>query len=272
MPIIPAPKWGITEAPAGRDPAAQPNLVLEDLDAAIEGQGTLFAWSRAAICPCTPVNDQTEQPDPLCPLCTSNQGFLYFGPKDYAAPVEVGSLTDLQASYVVDAAIIRGVSAAITARTDPYDAFGNWVWGEQLLTVRKENRLGFWDRLVALNALQAYPDSAVVAAGQTTVPTRYKVHSVNLLRSFTRIFYQEEHFTVNTGVITWLPGNVPTTETRLSIHYLMHPTWTVVDHPHADRLITRRDTAELETPFGTPTQLPIRAKIKLQYLTDKVKG
>ena len=64
-------------------------------------------------------------------------------------------------------------------------------------------------------------------------------------------------------------ATVPLKDDRLAIHYLCHPTWLIVEHPHSLRTtpITSKIPKPL-TPAGNPTALPIQALVKYEFLPD----
>jgi hypothetical protein len=276
--LVPSPailetenRWGITELP---DTSARinshPELVYDDVTKLVELTGVRVAWTRASVCPCSPVNDQTQQPDPLCTLCQGG-GAFYFGPKDYAAGENVGVLTNIQKVILVrdGAAVIRGLMQKVTQAQDFYDRLGNWVRGTQMLTVRPENKIGYYDRLVCLDQEINYSEIIVQGADPTAaLKLRYLATAVNIIRSETTRYEQGSDFDVVDGKVVWISvSGAPAANTRLSVHYLTHPTYLVIDHPHVMRgTQKRRKSAPLATPFGNPVALPIQAAIRLEFL------
>lgn len=267
MAQIRGPEFGKIGMPKGEHASSNPDLEDEKLVGAIETQGSRLAWSRAANCPCAPLNTQTKQPDPNCDLCRGN-GLIYFGPENYVPPADAGVLTDVQkAILAVDgAALIKGVIARAKEEADLYDRLGHWMWGSMLVTVRPENKIGYYDRLVSLDSEIVFFETITVEADAPTVPTRYRATAVNLIRSEDTIYRLGSDFVLSAGIITWLPGRSPSAETILSVHYLTMPTWRVVDHPHGVREIGRRRKKRRVSPLGDPTQLPIEGRVQLEFL------
>lgn len=237
-------------------------------DALIEQKGYRLAWSRACECPCASVNDQTRQPDPNCTLCNGT-GWLYFAPTEPVMTSRVGPLNPVQQAIVTanKAGVIRGIMTGIRSNREPFGEIGNWQWGDVTVTVRPENRLGHYDKLVHLDSEIVYVE-AIDSTGPTNpVTTRYFVNQVNLIRSLTTEYVADTDFTLAAGVISWLPGHGPAAGTRITLHYLTHPTWLVIDHPHAIRMSMRKvKVKDPLTPQGDPQKLPIQAHARLDFL------
>lgn len=269
------PVFGITNLPPNqtKSKTGGAELLSDKIIATLEVNGARLAWSRATICPCPGFNEQTRQPDPTCPECRGG-GVLYFGPKDYVPPAEAGTLDDLQKALILKnkAAVIRGVIQRVTQAQDFYDVLGNWVRGTMQVTVRPENKIGYYDRLVNIDSEVPYSQIVIALTDPTLlVPLRYLATGVNTMIDPTgRRYEQGEDFTVKDGQICWYPGKAPVVGTRLSVHYLTHPTWLVVDHPHVLREIARRrKQVPRITPLGNPTPLPIQASVRLEFLPPR---
>jgi hypothetical protein len=166
------------------------------------------------------------------------------------------------------AAVIRGVISTVSKREDFYDAFGRWYWGNVHISVRPENKLGFFDKLVGLDSEIIYSERVVVPAFSTTIRTRYPVLQLNFCRTFTTALSEGVEFTNNLGQLVWRTGYAPTTETIVSLHYSTYPVWRVIDYPHVFREAATRN-GRRTTPLGTPRQLPIQAKMKLDFIPDE---
>lgn len=273
------PVFGVTGLTSGHNKARRtPELLVGRVNAIIETQGARLAWSRATTCPCQGFNDQTRHPDPTCARCHRG-GVLYFGPKDYRPPSDAGKLTRLQELILEDdgAAVIRGIIQRVSQAQDFYDMVGNWVRGTMQVTVRPENKIGYYDRLVNLDA--EVPFSEVVTAGQdrygnvtsaSSLRLRYRATGVNAVFTEVKRFEQGEDFELDEGVVQWISGREPLPGTRLSVHYLTHPTWLVIDHPHVLRETQqRRKIREKVSPLGSPVALPIQASVRLEFLPPR---
>lgn len=238
----------------------------DDFALAIETKGYLLLWERAIECPCTPVTTQTEQPDPNCELC-KGIGVIYFGASD-AQILSEYTLNDLQ-QHLVDTTggmVIRGLINTVTSKQNPYDVIGKWVEGSANLTVRHENRVGYYDKITSLDSRIVFKE-VIVADGTNTLPTRYPVIGVNYMRTVDTEYTSGAEFYIENGVITWHPGNVPDENTRFAVHYLCHPTWLIIEHPHAVRVTSNLfKTKTPTTPTGEPRQLPIQAAMRYDFM------
>jgi hypothetical protein len=258
----------ITGLPPGLLADFLPNIDPDRLTAAIESQGARFAWTRAIECPCLSNNNQTRQADPNCPVCRGSSA-LFFGPTNYRMPDAVGELTPIQQNLIntTGAAVIRGLVSGVSKKEDYYDVFGHWYWGTVKMTVRPENKLGFFDKLVGLDSELVYYERLELAAGQTTIPTRYPVIQLNHAQSLTTTFREGVEVTNNLGQLSWRTASVPTTASVIAVHYTTYPVWRVIDYPHVYREAATRQGRNT-TPLGTPRQLPIQAKMKLDFVPD----
>lgn len=258
----------ITGLPPGLHPDFFPNIDPERLIASIETQGARFAWSRAAECPCLSNNEQTRQPDPNCVLCHGASVF-YFGPSSYRTPADVGELTPIQQQIITtrNAPVIRGFISSVTRKEDFYDVFGHWFWGAVKITVRPENKLGFFDKLIGLDSEIVFSERVEVPAGAAILKTRYPVIQLNHAQTITTTFREGVELRNNLGALTWRPGYVPTVAQTMSVHYTTYPIWQVIDYPHAYRETAVR-VPNRTTPLGTPRALPIQAKMKLDFIPD----
>lgn len=267
-------EWGITGLPPGNVKGGGfPKVDKNKSVAQIEQLGVRWAWSRAAFCPCMPANSQTDQPDPNCVKC-GGRGFFYFGPNDYSPGDDVGELSQLQKAILADdgAAVIRGLFTRSTQQQNPYDMIGNWVRGSMFVTVRPENRIGYYDRLVHLDSSVVYYETVEMPATGLELPLRYRAICVNTIQTVDDRFEQDVDFVVETGKVVWNPLSAPTAATRLAVHYEMHPTWLIVEHPHVTRqspgnqklLCDPEDRKKF--PRGVPQRLPIQAMVQLEFL------
>lgn len=267
------PNLAVTEIP----PESQrtrtiPEIPEEKINKLIEMRGVRLIWTRSASCPCD-VNSETLQPDPLCPKCNGT-GWFYFGPRDYTPTPEVGSLTRVQKALLSEngtGGVIRGLTQKMQQQNEPYTSVGVWDTSEAMITVRPENKLGYYDRLVNIDSV--YPFKEVVQMPSTSLeflPLKYRAVGVNLVESVARPYYEDEDFTVTEdGRLRFFPSQAPTEDTNLAVHYLVHPRYLVTSHPHAIR-----NSSELfkitnpRTPLGSPQDLPIQARIHLEFLID----
>ncbi len=236
----------------------------------VETKGYLLSWERASICPCRPVVPTTEQPDPNCALC-KGAGWLYFG---LETPItdfsDIGDLDEVQQKIVQqnNAMVIRGVITSIQNDYNPWDRFGNWMSGSMMLTVRHENKIGYYDRLTILDSSIVYVEVRD-ATGDNTLPLRYLATGVNYLRSFDRVYKADVDFDIVEGHIRFYEGKAPSSGERLSIHYICHPTVLVVEHPHVIRQTTiQKKVQKPKTVRGDPAGMPIQAMVRYDFIPE----
>lgn len=232
----------------------------------VETKGYRIAWERAAICPCSPINEQTDQADPTCPLC-GGQGWILFAPQGAVISENaIGELTAVQRSIVSDAAVIRAVMSRFENKEQPFDTVTRHVEGTSMVTVRPENVLGYYDRLTNLDVTIIYSQLVTADEGGDIAP-KYPVVGVNLLRSASQVYQEEIDYVLDAGEIVWLSGKAPAENTRMVIHYLCHPVWRIIEHPHVTRLTpVKFKTATPVTPQGDPEPLPIQGLARYEWL------
>lgn len=242
-------------------------------DLAIEGHGYRLAWTRATFCPCIPLNNQTEQANPTCPVCNGT-GYAYFGQRVKQDPAKIGQLSHLQASIIQNtgAMVIRGLMTGIGRRDQTYTELGHYREGEAMCTVRPNNTLGRLDRLVQLDSYITYTQKLVAGDPGKPLALRYPALTVNLLAATTdnsvvTRYIQNEDFTLVLGNIVWRTGRAPAAGTSMAAHYLCMPTWLVTEQPHSVRM--QNVLAKVQTPLtpeGDLMFLPLQAQLKLEWL------
>ena len=245
----------------------------------IEVAGVRVVWSRSLVCPCKPCNAETDQPDPSCTLC-KGRGFLYFGPETSQLDSEVGTLTEIQKAILGDvqsgqAAVIKTLFQRATNERNPYDVVGDWNRGGMFATVRWQNLLGYYDRLVNIDSVIVFDEhleqpalDRVTGLPVRTVPLRYRATSVTVVIDQNGVRYHEgaDFERTAAGKVIWV-GAVPAPGVRYSVHYCTHPTWLVVEHPHVIRETPRRkNQKEKLTPIGNPQPQPIQARVQLEFI------
>jgi hypothetical protein len=172
------------------------------------------------------------------------------------------------------AAVIRGTILSVGRNVEAYDKLGPWVFGSAVVTVRHPNKIGYWDRMVNLDAEVNFTETVDIGTDLSLpVPLRYPATGVNIVMDHEgKRFEQGEDFNVNSaGQLEWVPGFEPAASSRISAHYLTHPCWLVWEHPHAFREASikfKKGTNELVTPLGDPQPLPIHALMRLEYLVE----
>jgi hypothetical protein len=235
---------GVVGLPADtKEQGKRVDFRVDDFSLGIETKGYRLAWKRAAYCPCVPVNT---------PVCAS------------VDPKVIGTLDGLQAKIATGAAVIHGIMTSIAAHDTPYDQAMRRIEGTKNCSTRAENKLGYYDQLVDLDATIVY-SQILETNGTDTDTTRYPIVLANLVRSEGQVFGDPVHYSIVDGDIKWV--TIPTKGTRLGIHYLTYPHWRVVEHPHMTRhTLVKFKTTKPTTPQGDPSDLPVQAVCKLEFL------
>lgn len=272
------PEVGLPEGE--KDAGQRVDFKTTKFDLLIENKGYLLAWTRACVCPCTPVTDKTTQPDPNCTVC-SGRGWFYFGGNQDQDLSEY-NFDPLQQKILDDsnAMVIRGIISNVMNQYDHIDRLTNWQSGKLSLTVRHQNKLALYDRIVVLNPEIVY-SQVVVADGTDLIDigdeehqVRYPVTGVNhisghLAGADDPVAYEHgaDYVANDLGQIEWL--SAPDSGTRLALHYHCHPTFVVTEHPHVLRSTLKKfkvSPSDLKTPLGDPMPLPIQAVVQYEFL------
>jgi hypothetical protein len=238
----------------------------QEFAVAVEAKGARVAWSRAAQCPCASTNEQTNQADPTCSLCQGT-GWILFRPVGAVTDeLKTGYLDPLQTIIVgTNSAVVRALMTAYTAQYAPRDKVSPREQGTVNVTMRAENKMGYYDRIVNLDSAIIY--SQILDSTGDRLPAKYWIREINLLRSINRIYTVDTDFTIVDGQIQWVAGHAPATHTRLVCHYLTHPVWRVMEHPHATRYtVIKRKVRKPVTPRGDEKELPVQAVARLEFL------
>lgn len=264
MPTL-AKDSGIVGLPAGvKEAGRRVDFRPDDFTLAIETKGYRIAWARASYCPCQPVNAQTEQPDPECTLC-GGEGWLLFAPAN-AYTAAVGELDATQKALIGSTyGVVLGIMSSFVAEQKPYDVVQQRLEGTVNLTVRPENRLGYYDRIINLDTTITF-SQIVEADGSDLLVARYPIVDVNLIRTVSKVYARNTDFQLEAGNLRWLTAP-PTVDELVSLHYYTYPHWRIVNHPHATRATIRKfKTSRPASPAGDPIDLPIQAVCKYEFL------
>ena len=241
----------------------------DEFDSLIETKTPRLGWARATLCPCVGLNDQTKQLDPSCPQC-NGLGWAYFRPPTYSVNTEtLGTFTKEQQATLnrAEAVAIRGLMISVESDPDMFRVLGSWSFGSAKLTVRGQNRLGYYDRIISIDE-SIVRSETTEADGSGKVKLKYLTTGVNDLRSLTTQ-YDDTDVELVDGEVIWKPGVEPATGTRLSVNYLFHPVWVVLQHLHVVRTSLARYKAPpktLQTPEGDNISLPVQAVVRLEHL------
>lgn len=222
-----------------------------------------FVWERAAPCPCSSVNGQTRQSNPSCVRCRGG-GVFWYGVPGYTPDEEiVGPITQTQRALLRrnDGVIIRGFIKSATYTETPVDQIGRWFWGATRISVRPENRVGYYDRFFALDAEISITQVIDMPATGSVITPRFPIIEALSLFSDTDRFTPGQDFTVENGVLTFNPASVPDPATVLSLRYLTFPAWLVTNYPH----VVRATSVKKKKTIQMPQDLILEAEIKLEY-------
>lgn len=263
--------------PPGIKPRPRSDFRPEEFDKSIYEKGYRLWWSRAALCPCLN-NEQTDQTNPACPLCKGG-AYLYFLPDP---AIRAGATVDVFGNEVEvndarDAVMIQGIMTNFTVDPQVFEKFGEWIFGASRLTTQPENRLGYRDRLVAVDSVMPwsqhieYDGSAeiVVTGGFSKKGLRYPFIEVNYFRSVDTIFREGVDFEVtDDGTIRFLGSAAPAADTRLTVHGAVRPVWICMDHMHVYRDTLVERNAPGPTRADQYKRLPLQMVVKLDYLIE----
>lgn len=242
---------------------------FSQFESLIETKCPRLGWARAADCPCTGINAQTTTPDPVCPSC-NGLGWRYFRPNEYVVDeAQLGPLDVLQQGILdkMRGVVIRGLLTGIATSPDIFQVLGKWALGSSMLSVRPRNRLGYYDRIVQLDEVTPFCEKHAVTEDSDFLPTRYPIHSVNFLGSLAQEFTDDDVELLEDGTVRFKATKKPETGTVVSINYMHHPAWVVIEYVNTQRtsLIKFRKAAP-QTPQGDTLDLPIRVMVRREYL------
>jgi len=266
-----------TGLPAGIKARPRSDFRPQEFDKAIYEKGYRLWWSRAGLCPCRN-NEQTDQPDPTCSLCKGH-GYIYFLPDP---AMQTGTRVDVFGNAVEvndaeDAVMVQGIMTSMTQDPQVFEKFGEWVFGASRCTTQPENRLGYRDRLVAVDSIMPWAQhiqyagaaEIPVVGGHSKAGLRYPFVEVNYFRSLSTVFREQVHFELtDRGTIRFLGDAAPASGTLLSIHGAIHPVWICMDHMHVYRDSLVEENAPGPTQADQYTRLPLQVVVKLDFLVE----
>jgi hypothetical protein len=267
MPTL-SKKPGVVGLPTGVKDLVRVDFRNEMWIQAIEAKGYRCAWTQTSQCPCKSVAEQTDQADPNCELCKGS-GWLFFRPAGAVSnPKIIGKLNPVQQKVVdTQGAVIHAIMTSLGNTKRPWEDVGPRLEGMSMCTVRAENKLGFYDRLTCLDARIVYSQLLLATGPGTLQVTRYPVVSLNILRTKETVYAEGGDFDLVVGDIQWKPGRGPVLGTPLVCHYLCHPAYRVIEHPHSVRVTsTKFKEKQPTTPQGSPIDLPVQAMLKYEFL------
>lgn len=263
--VLNYPPAGYELMPA--DTSARADFEKPVIDGIIQMYGEFVTWQKTALCSCR-ANAQTDQPNPLCPVCRGRGEELY------------------------DPQLIR----AVFERPD-YDvkrllAQGEWWGGQGTATVLAETAVGFRHRLTMRDAVIEFSERrervGTVQALRYAVAARtvtYRrivdwqpltmVYRVLRLTWFsaptTQVALDEgiDFAITKDGEVDWAPGvargTAPPVGTLFAVTYMIHPVWVVTSlSPYP----MQNTWTESGVPVPTRLNLPTSLRVQLEYLQE----
>lgn len=144
-----------------------------------------------------------------------------------------------------------------------YNQTGEIIAGLNYFTTLPENKLGLWDRLTHEHSEIRYSEILEKKEHNVKDKLRFKPTCVSSLRTVSQVYQKDIDFTVDKeGYINWEGGGLePNRGERYSVDYTTHPSWLVIDMVNVvrDTLVKRKQ------PGVAPTQLPLRAMVRLEF-------
>jgi hypothetical protein len=111
-------------------------------------------------------------------------------------------------------------------------------------------------------------DEIIVTGQRSTTGLWTNISKVNLLRSATVEFKEQESFEITkTGTIKWLI-TPPVRGTLLTLHAAFYPVWIALEHVYSvrDTLVSKKTkTTDLAEQHA---RLPLQSVVKLDFLVD----
>jgi hypothetical protein len=116
--------------------------------------------------------------------------------------------------------------------------------------------------------------SEVITVSGNAIPLKNSVIGVNFMASRTAVF-GEDDVTLTAGVLTWKTGRAPPEGTKVTVHYLCHPRWVVMNFTklHRSSLVRfKADPSTFQTPDGSLVQHPMEVIVRLEHLVGDPRG
>jgi hypothetical protein len=217
-------------------PRARADFRPELFDDLIEKKGYQLVHYKGMLCPC--LNPATGQPDPNCNFC--ERGWQYYGKEDIAG-------------------VITGVT-----HEKQYAEAGGFMLGAMQLTVKADVRLGYHDRIIHTDSI--IPFSELITRSDTDkdrlkyLPAEFE----RIVDAAGKEYQQGVNFTVDDRVITWMGDSIPAPGAPISLAYMTHPVWLVLNYLH----LIRDTRIKFRKPFDEPKRLPIQVLCKLEWLME----
>lgn len=267
-----------TGVPDTVKPRPRADMRVEEFQKLIDNKGYRVWWSRTSICPCRN-NEDTDQADVACPLCGGDGWFEHLpdeGLEDhetdaYGNPVELND--------ALNAVQVHAWLSSATRDPQIFERFGEWAFGMAKCSMDGNNKLGHRDKLEVIDAVMTW-NQLLKADGTATIPVtggrgaasglQYRAVDVHLLRSLTTVYRLGRDYKLveDSGAIQWLI-TPPVEDTMLTVNYLVHPIFRVMDHVYAFRDTNVQKRNKATTEEEEHTYLPTQVLLKLEFMGER---
>lgn len=238
----------------------------------VNNRGLTFRWSRALACLCR-LRADGDQFDPNCSKCASD-GYYYVNPAYKRQRHRAGR------NYLD----VRAVLSNIEEEPGFFNPLGAWQTGTAVLTAQVDDYIGYRDRFIGIEQVQASSQYLIRGAGSEVVvglhdlpnsqrrqAMRYEPIDVNYVEDDAGTVYHEnvDWRVVSRGGVnrlTWLADKGPVVDAPYVVHYTSRPVW-LVDEATFGIQHSRGPARGLSGPT-VKQNLPTTFKVKLDYLTS----
>lgn len=267
-------------------PAAGKRPIVAYLDPAlfrelIQGLGLDFRWSRAVQCPCR-LNADTDQPDPTCVRCAGD-GWWYVNPDQKV---------DRHTAGLRDYMDVRCAFSSGGLNPDLYQNFGHFEFGDAVMAVQNEMRVGYRDRFIGMQQEMAWSEVIYRDISRATVPVGRTGRTRDTQRTAMRYepvridfvggvagerWYEGEDWVLSQESLRtpaypgeprkleWLPGKGPANGERYTVHYVCRPVWVIDEATYAVQFATGPEAGIKGLPIRQ--EHPTAFKVRLDFLT-----
>jgi len=197
----------------------------------IDQDGLCFTWEKSSKCFCARADGTF---DLECTFCTN--GWFYFDP----LPVTLLVTSLLASKAFKDLAV-----------------HGDWILGKVSISSKSMNNLAFRDRITAIDSQITYSQLLFIG---TREKLRYPAVEIILLRSEAKVFVSGVDYNLVNGEIIWVGGQKPADGTTVTIRFLAHPSYIVLDAMHEIR--------DTQVTPGNFIRMPRQHLAELDYLHD----
>ncbi len=180
---------------------------VKDFECLLEQRGQRFTWEKATKCFCARVDGTT---DVDCAACRG-QGWFYFDDQEVRVLVQTLSSSEAFKHMAVH---------------------GDWVLGKVSITSPAKHNLAFRDRITALDSQITYSELIFKGTDETL---RYPAQEIIFLGVEGTTFVEGTDYSLVNGAIVWVPASEPVDGTTVTIRYIAHPRYIILDAVHEIR-------------------------------------